>query len=101
MRASADLLAGSARQYVFVSSISAFADTSTPGLDETAPLATMEDESLETMGDEFQYYGPLKALCEQAAESAMPGRATNIRPGLIVGPRDGTDRFMLGEVRIA
>jgi 2'-hydroxyisoflavone reductase len=101
VRSSAELLADSVQQYVFISSISAFADTSTPGMDETAPVATMEDETLETMGDQFQYYGPLKALCEQAAENAMPGRTTNIRPGLIVGPRDSTDRFSYWPVRVS
>ena len=46
-------------------------------------------------------YGPLKALCEQAAEAQMPGRVTNIRPGLIVGPGDSTDRFTYWPVRVA
>src|SRR6185312_13096717 len=46
-------------------------------------------------------YGPLKALCEQAAEAAMPGRVTVIRPGLIVGPHDSTDRFTYWPARAA
>jgi len=98
--ASAELLARRIGQYVFISSISAYADTSVPGTDETASVATMADETLEDMGDEFQYYGALKALCEQAAERALPGRATNIRPGLIVGPRDNVPRFTYWPVRI-
>jgi 2'-hydroxyisoflavone reductase len=48
-----------------------------------------------------QHYGALKALCEKAAEAAMPGRVTNIRPGLIVGPDDPTDRFTYWPVRVA
>ncbi|HZG66597.1 MAG TPA: hypothetical protein VEZ12_07625, partial [Herpetosiphonaceae bacterium] len=44
---------------------------------------------------------PLKALCEQAAEAAMPGRVLNIRPGLIVGPYDPTDRFTYWVRRVA
>ena len=60
----------------------------------------MDDPTLETFGDEFQHYGPLKALCEQAAEDAMPGRVTNIRPGLIVGPRDNVPRFTYWPVRV-
>src|SRR5664280_2935548 len=45
--------------------------------------------------------GDLKALCEKAAEAAMPGRVTNVRPGLIAGPSDGTDRFTYWPVRVA
>ena len=63
------------------------------GDDETAPVGKMADPTVEKMGDQFENYGPLKALCEQAAEAAMPGRVTNVRPGLIVGPDDNTDRF--------
>jgi 2'-hydroxyisoflavone reductase len=69
-------------------------------VDESAPVATMADNTVEEMGAQFQNYGPLKALCEQAAEKAMPGRTTNIRPGLIVGPGDPTDRYTYWPVRI-
>ena len=98
--ASADLLANVTDQYVFISSISVFADTSIVGLDETGEVGTMEDETVESFGNEFQNYGPLKALCEQAAERSMPGRTTNIRPGLIVGPRDNVPRFTYWPVRV-
>jgi 2'-hydroxyisoflavone reductase len=53
------------------------------------------------MGAQFENYGPLKALCEQAAEAAMPGKVTNIRPGFIVGPGDTTDRFTYWPVRVS
>ena len=46
-------------------------------------------------------YGGLKALCEEAAEAAMPGRVLNVRPGLIVGPWDPSDRFTYWPRRIA
>lgn len=98
VRASAELLAPNVRQYVFVSSISVYADTTRPGLDETHPVATMDDPKSE---DVLPNYGALKALCEQAAEAVFPGRTTNIRPGLIVGPLDPTDRFSYWPVRIA
>ena len=53
------------------------------------------------MGANFENYGGLKALCEQAAEAAFPGRAAIVRPGYIVGPGDPTDRFTYWPVRIA
>ncbi len=98
--ASAELLAGAVDQYVFISSISVYSDNSIVNMDESGPIGTMDDPTLETFGDEFQYYGPLKALCEQAADTATDGRATNIRPGLIVGPRDNVPRFTYWPVRV-
>ena len=94
---SASLLADSG-QYLFVSSVSAYRDQHQAGLRVGDPLAPHPDPG----NDELPtYYGPLKALCEQAAEAAMPGRTTVIRPGLIVGPGDPTDRFTYWPVRIA
>ena len=97
--ASASMLADVTRQYVYISSISVYSDNSIVNMDESGPLATIDDPTLEEFGDQYQYYGPLKALCEQAAEDAMPGRVTNIRPGLIVGPRDNVPRFTYWPVR--
>jgi 2'-hydroxyisoflavone reductase len=99
VRDSATLLGKSAKQYVFVSSISVYSDLSKPGVDETGPVAILADPTVEKVTDGS--YGGLKALCEKAAESAMPGRVTNVRPGLIVGPNDGTDRFTYWPVRVA
>jgi 2'-hydroxyisoflavone reductase len=99
VRDSATLLGKSAKQYVFVSSISVYSDLSKAGVDETGPVAILADPTVETVTDGS--YGGLKALCEKAAESAMPGRVTNVRPGLIVGPNDGTDRFTYWPVRVA
>ena len=96
---SAALLGKTAKQYVFVSSISVYADLGKPGVDETAPVAVLTDPTVEKVTEET--YGGLKALCEAAAETAMPGRVTNVRPGLIVGPNDGTDRFTYWPVRVA
>lgn len=97
-KASTELLKDNINQYVLISSVSAYKDFATNDMDETAPVATMEDETLETITNGS--YGPLKVLCEQAAENAMPGRVTNIRPGLIVGPRDISDRFTYWPVRV-
>lgn len=94
----ARLLKDHVDHYTFISTISVYKDKSRPGMDETGELDTIpEDES-----DMYQwkYYGPLQALCEQAAEQAMPGRTLSIRPGLIVGPRDRTDRFTYWPVRV-
>ena len=101
VKASAELLAPSVKQYIFISSISVYADSSTPNQDEDAPVAKLNDPTVEKMGDQFENYGGLKALCEQAAETAMPGRVANVRPGLIVGPGDQTDRFTYWPVRIS
>ncbi|MEO8019094.1 MAG: NAD-dependent epimerase/dehydratase family protein [Pseudomonadota bacterium] len=98
VRASAELLAPNVRQYIFVSSISVYPNFQEPR-DENSAVAKMPDETVEKVDGET--YGPLKALCEQAAMETMPGRATVIRPGLIVGPDDNTDRFTYWPARAA
>ena len=97
--ASASALAHSTNQYVFISSISVYAESITSTINELSPVATMPDETVEQVTNET--YGPLKALCEQAAEHAMPGRVLHIRPGYIVGPHDPTDRFTYWPYRVA
>ena len=109
VRAAAEVLSAEVEQYVFVSSQNAYKDVSVPGIDETYPRATLTDEQLEranaidTSGQPSyaELYGGLKALCEQAIEEVMPGRVLIIRPGLIVGPDDYTDRFTYWLVRVA
>jgi 2'-hydroxyisoflavone reductase len=90
VRASARALAGAVDHYTFISSISVYADFSQLDMDESAPLGKLQDDTEQVTGGN---YGPLKALCEQAAESEMPGRVLVVRPGLIVGPHDPSDRF--------
>lgn len=99
VKASAELLAPNVGQYVYVSSISCYAKNEVEGIDETAECGTMPDPKLEKMGPNYEYYGPLKALCEQAAQAAFTGRATIIRPGYIVGPGDWSGRFNYWVVR--
>lgn len=99
VRASAQVLADTTGHYTFISSISVYADFNKPGMDENAPLGTLQDESVEEITD--MTYGPLKALCEKAAEEAMPGRVLAVRPGYIVGPHDPTDRFTYWPRRVA
>jgi 2'-hydroxyisoflavone reductase len=97
VRASAELLRDSVQHYVFISSIGLYA-RSLPGMDETAPVRTLEDESVEQIT--ATTLGPLKALCERAAEHVMPGRVANLRAGWIVGPGDGLNHFTYWLVRI-
>lgn len=96
---SAELLAPNVKHYIFISTVSVYATHQNVNADETDPVGTMDDETVEDITGAT--YGPLKALCEKAAETAMPGRVANIRPGLIVGPGDGTDRFTYWPIRIA
>jgi len=102
----AQILKGNVDRYVFISTISVYADTSKPDTEESAPLAkyTGADamkESRETiLASKYVLYGPLKALSEQEAEKWFPKKTLIIRPGLIVGPRDETDRFSYWPVRI-
>lgn len=95
----ADIVKDSVRQYVVISTISVYADYAQPGMTEDAPLATLEDPTVEEVTGET--YGGLKVLCEQAAQRAMPDRTLVIRPGLIVGPMDRTDRFTYWPVRVS
>jgi 2'-hydroxyisoflavone reductase len=99
VKASAELLAPNVKQYLFISTISVYKDESTPNFDETAPLSTLADPTTEEMGKDYANYGGGKALCEQAAEQAMPGRVTILRPGFMVGPRDTSGRFLYWPVR--
>lgn len=102
VEASAKLLAGNAGRYIFISSISAYAENPAAGGDETAKLAELADPTVETMGKEFENYGGLKVLCERAVTAAFGAeRAAIVRPGFIVGPGDPTDRFTYWPARIA
>jgi 2'-hydroxyisoflavone reductase len=94
--ASAALLAPRVGHYLFVSSISVYAASRAP-LEETSPVESLSDPGSE---DVRAHYGALKALCEKAAERALPGRALAVRPGLIVGPGDPTDRFTYWPARV-
>ena len=97
--ASAAALSSRCGHYTFVSSESVYGDVGEPGIDESAPVDELVDPATEVVDNET--YGGLKALCEAAAEAAMPGRVLNLRPGLIVGPWDRLDRFAYWPRRIA
>lgn len=100
VRDAARLLAPTDAHYTFVSSISVYRDLSEPGIDETAPLHTIPDETVEEIFDP-ETYGALKALCESAVAEELSGRALSVRAGLIVGPYDNTGRFTYWAHRIA
>ncbi|MEH6416644.1 SDR family oxidoreductase [Pseudomonas sp. CGJS7] len=93
---SAKLLGPRIKQYLLVSTVSVYAKNDAPA-DENSPLATLADPTVTEVTGET--YGGLKALCEKAAEQELPGRTTVVRPGLIVGPGDNSDRFTYWPVR--
>ena len=80
VREAAAAVKGRAGQYIFISTISVYAANDTPGADEAEALATTTTPDLED-GDVMRLYGPLKALSEQEAQKAFPGKATIVRPG--------------------
>lgn len=107
VRDAAQMLKGNVDRYVFISTISVYPDPlPASGVDENAELAKYDGpdpykETLEAMrAGGFKTYGPLKVLSEKEAEKWFPGKTLVIRPGLIVGPRDETDRFTYWPVRI-
>jgi 2'-hydroxyisoflavone reductase len=98
VRESAELLAGAVEHYTFVSSLSVFTPPAKRGLTELDPVTPLSDADSE---DVQEHYGPLKAVCEQVVEEVFPGRALNLRSGLLVGPHDPTNRFDYWVRRIA
>ncbi|WP_199873132.1 NAD-dependent epimerase/dehydratase family protein [Ideonella sp. A 288] len=94
----ADALDGRIGCYAFVSSVSAYASATRPN-DEQAPLGRIDDEDTEVV--DGRTYGPLKAACERVLQARLGGRALCIRPGLVVGPHDPTQRFTWWPARLA
>lgn len=105
VRDAAQVLKGNVDRYVFISTISVFSDVSKPNMDESGPLAEYKgadamSETQTTLRANMGLYGPLKVQSEKEAEKWFPGKALIIRPGLIVGPGDESDRFTYWPVRI-
>ena len=99
-------LAGHVGQYIFISTISAYGSDAAPNQDETAPVQVYKgaDPMAETMKNvqaNMELYGQLKAVSEAEAKKQFGEATTIIRPGLIVGPGDETDRFTYWPVRLA
>lgn len=112
VEASAIFLKETVNQYVFISSGSVYTDISKPNYDENTKTMKLtekqakEVEKIDPKGELTgpilgEYYGALKALCEESAEKAMPGRVLNVRAGMIVGAFDPTDRFTYWVMRVA
>lgn len=111
VRSMADALKGRVAHYTFVSSVSVMASHTLADQDETAPVARLTPEQQAqvdglALGETItaralgEFYGPLKAQCEDAARIAFPSSALIVRPGLIVGPYDGSDRFTYWPARL-
>jgi 2'-hydroxyisoflavone reductase len=97
VRQSAELLRDAVGRYVFISSVSVYADQST-GPTESSATAELEDPASE---DVQKDYGALKAACERVVDEAYGSRGASLRAGLIVGPHDPTERFTYWPRRLA
>ncbi len=98
-RETAELTKDSAKIYLFTSSLSAYSDNSKIGINEDDPVVQLEDPTVEEITGAT--YGGLKALCEEETRKAFPNGAIIVRPGLIVGPGDRSDRWTYWPVRVA
>jgi 2'-hydroxyisoflavone reductase len=102
------MLKGQVGQYIFVSTLSVYSDNRAAGQDENSSLFKYQGTEEEVMKETQEsvrknmgnLYGPLKARSEKEAETWFPGITTIVRPGLIVGPGDETDRFTYWPVRL-
>ena len=99
VKLSGELLKDHVKQYIFISSISAYADYAKAGIDEDYKLAVLKDPTKEELTGET--YGGLKVLCEKLVEATYGKRATIIRPTYIAGPGDHTDRFTYWPFRVS
>jgi 2'-hydroxyisoflavone reductase len=106
VRDAAQILKGNAERYVYISTLSVYADVSKVGIDERAPLVkytgadAMKETNATMRANNLALYGPLKAMSEAEAEKWFPGKTLIIRPGYIVGPGDESDRFTYWPLRV-
>jgi 2'-hydroxyisoflavone reductase len=106
VRDAADALGDRVDHYLLVSTLSVYASNATPGHDETAARQTDFDGdpfaiSAADLRGNMAIYGAMKTRCEDEVIARYPDLATLVRPGLIVGPGDETDRFTYWPARIA
>jgi 2'-hydroxyisoflavone reductase len=95
VRRSVDALQNQVGRYVYISSVSVLADQSTPQ-NEDGELLVLDDNTAPEKA-----YGARKAACERLVQDAFGARALLVRPGMIVGPHDPTDRFAYWPRRFA
>jgi nucleoside-diphosphate-sugar epimerase len=98
VKQSAELLRGNVGQYLYMSSISVYADNSVIGQTEESSVLTLKDPKTEDAS--AGNYGGMKALSEEFVRESFPKASTLIRSGLIVGAGDPTDRFTYWPVRV-
>jgi 2'-hydroxyisoflavone reductase len=91
VKASAELLADAVDHYTFISTVSVYARPVQPFSDEDAPLAEAATDATDEVT--AATYGPLKVRCEEIVGELLTGRALVVRPGVVVGPHDPSDRF--------
>src|SRR5262245_26031555 len=107
VRDAAQILKGNVDRYVFISTTSVYSDNTKPGMDEDGPLGVYQGpdpmkETIETLRANMQrLYAPLKVVSERETQKWFPDQYLIIRPGLIVGPGDESDRFTYWAVRVA
>lgn len=103
-----ELLADHVDRYVMISTLSVYANPGGKDVDESFPVDEVSDEDaakVTKIGDVYRvgggrYYGPLKARCEAELERLMPGRVTSLRPGVIAGREDPSDRLPYWVIRV-
>jgi 2'-hydroxyisoflavone reductase len=99
----AQYMKGNTAHYIFISTISVYPDNSKAWADEDDKLSTMPDgidPFTVPIADARRYYGAMKTVSEGEVQKNYPGAFTIIRPGLIVGKYDTTDRFTYWPYRI-
>ena len=99
VRASAELLKGRCRRYLYISTVAVYdVDSAVDSFAENGPLAPLADKSVEEVT--WETYGPLKAECDRIVREVLGEAATVVRPAYILGPGDTTDRFTYWVERI-
>jgi 2'-hydroxyisoflavone reductase len=94
-------LDGRVGHYTFISTVSVYEHGPSTGepVTEDGPLSTVDDPDAEAVTNET--YGGLKVVCEDEVRAAFPGHSTVVRPGIVAGPHDPTDRFTWWVRRVA
>lgn len=100
LRAACGALQGRVGHYSFVSSISVYAAGLAAPIDEEAAVRRLSEPDQDAVALTGETYGSLKTACEEALTAGFPGPKAIVRPGLIVGPHDPTDRFSYWPWRI-